>query len=212
MQAVLVLELRQQFRNGESPKAIVDLLQRLKKRNDLFAAVMQDIDDLMRDIARGLPGNRSLPSEPEQPDPDEHYEPRQPRVGGAAREADVLVADVLEADGSKGSSKTPPGPASAVADPNLRTVVSSPNLKGIDVSVGLDKLATPQSEDLQSEAEIVQKRTLDEATRGLRESYANEVEKLQALPGGNAPRFSAWSSTVMEDLLVRPSAYPMTPM
>src|SRR5262249_10452578 len=31
MQAVLVLELRQQFRNGESPKAIVDLLQRLKK-------------------------------------------------------------------------------------------------------------------------------------------------------------------------------------
>jgi hypothetical protein len=53
---------------------------------------------------------------------------------------------------------------------------------------------------------------LDETTRAEKESHAKEVEKQHALPGAGAPSFSALSPTVTEDLLVRPSAYPMTPM
>jgi hypothetical protein len=61
-------------------------------------------------------------------------------------------------------------------------------LKGIEGSVGLNKPAAPHYDYLDAEADVVQKRTLDETTIGLRESYAKEVEKLHALPGANAPR------------------------
>lgn len=114
-QIELVFELRQQVRKGESTNEIIDLLQSLRRRDDILAKVMPDIDDLMRDIGGGLP-------------------------------------------------------------------------------------------------EPVQRRTLVETTREQRESYAKEVEKQHALPGANAPRFSVLSPTLTEDLLVRPSAYPMTPM
>jgi hypothetical protein len=52
-QIQLVFELRRQFRNGDPAKEIGDLLQRLKKRDDLFAIVLQDIDDLLREIDSG---------------------------------------------------------------------------------------------------------------------------------------------------------------
>ncbi len=61
-------------------------------------------------------------------------------------------------------------------------------------------------------SETVQRRILDESTREQRESHAKEVEKQHGLPGADAPRFSALSPSFTEDLLVRPSAYPMTPM
>jgi ubiquinone/menaquinone biosynthesis C-methylase UbiE/PAS domain-containing protein len=113
-QILLVSELKQQFRKGSPAREIIDLLQRLKGRDDLLARVNPDIDDLMRDIG-GLP-------------------------------------------------------------------------------------------------ETVERRTLDDTTREQRESHAKEVEKQRPLPGADEPRFSALSPTLTEDLLVRPSAYPMTPM
>ena len=62
-----------------------------------------------------------------------------------------------------------------------------------------------------SKTQIVQ-RTLDDRTLMERESHAKEVEKAHSLPGANAPRFNVISPTIAEELLVRPSAYPMTPM
>ncbi|MCI0737357.1 MAG: TIR domain-containing protein [Beijerinckiaceae bacterium] len=114
-QFLLVSELRQQFRERVPAKEIMDLLQHLKRRDDLFATVSQDIDDLTRDI-RG-----------------------------------------------------------------------------------------------EFETEVVQ-RKLEETVRAEKESYAKEVKKQHGVPGADAPQFSALSSTLTEDLLVRPSAYPMTPM
>jgi hypothetical protein len=55
-QIELVFELRSQFRNGDPVKEIIDLLQRLKKRDDLFATVSQDIDFLQREIESGCRG------------------------------------------------------------------------------------------------------------------------------------------------------------
>jgi hypothetical protein len=52
-QIQLVFELRSQFRNGDPVKEIIDLLQRLKKRDDLFAKVSQDIDHLHVKLAAG---------------------------------------------------------------------------------------------------------------------------------------------------------------
>jgi ubiquinone/menaquinone biosynthesis C-methylase UbiE len=240
VQSGLVSELERQFRNGESPKEITYLLQLLKKRSDLLADVMQDIDELMRDVGRGPPANRLQPSEPEQPGPDED-EPRQPRVVAAAHEADIP-----EAHGANEPSML--SPAVPVSDLShlkerietdsqlqlqdqielvfdLRQQVrkgESPN-EIIDLLQRLrrrdDILAKVMSDidDLMRVIgsglpEAVQRRTLDETTLDLRHSYAKEVIKEHELPGANAPRFSALSPTLTEDLLVRPSAYPMTPM
>ena len=75
-QIQLVFEFRTQFRNGDFIKEILDLLQRLKKRDDLFAKVAQEIDYLIRDIGRKfLIGDWSPPPEPEPPGPVEDGEP-----------------------------------------------------------------------------------------------------------------------------------------
>ncbi len=66
--------------------------------------------------------------------------------------------------------------------------------------------------DIDRETEVVKPKILDETVRSEKESHAKEVEKQHVLPGADAPRFSVLSPTVTEDLLVRPSAYPMTPM
>lgn len=52
-QIQLLFELRQQIRRGDPAKEIVDLLQRLKSRDDLFARVSRDVDDLLRVIHGG---------------------------------------------------------------------------------------------------------------------------------------------------------------
>src|SRR5262249_15820647 len=61
-------------------------------------------------------------------------------------------------------------------------------------------------------ADIIPTRTLDIQTLTEKESYAKKVQKEHPLPGHDAPRFSAIRPTLADDLLVRPSAYPMTPM
>jgi formylglycine-generating enzyme required for sulfatase activity len=54
-QIQLVFDLRQQFRQGVPAKEIRELLHRLRKRDDLFATVSQDVDDLIRDIGASQP-------------------------------------------------------------------------------------------------------------------------------------------------------------
>lgn len=139
-QVQLVSELRQQFRKSD-PAEIIDLLQRLKRRDDLFASVSQDIDDLINDIGREFPA-----------------------------------------------------------------------FKELAVGAGRSKLTAQYYEQLHAEAEAIPVRKLDDTARAEKESHAKEVEKEHNLPGADAPRFSAMTSTATEDLLVRPSAYPMTPM
>ncbi len=80
-QIQLVFELRQQFRQGERAKDILDLLQRLNKRDDLFAAVSHEIDDLIRDIGREFPISARLqPSKSELPGRDVANDASQPQV------------------------------------------------------------------------------------------------------------------------------------
>lgn len=58
-QAQLVFELRGSFRDGGAAEEITDLLQRLGKRDELFAKVARDIDELLGDINRGQRGSLS---------------------------------------------------------------------------------------------------------------------------------------------------------
>jgi hypothetical protein len=67
-QIQLVFDLRQQFRQGVPAKEIMDLLQRLRNRDDLFATVSQEIDDLIRDIGTSQP-RVAAADEPELPAP-----------------------------------------------------------------------------------------------------------------------------------------------
>jgi ubiquinone/menaquinone biosynthesis C-methylase UbiE len=81
------------------------------------------------------------------------------------------------------------------------------------VSLGPGKLTVEYFEQLHAASDLIPIRKLDEATIADKESHAGEVRKEHALPGEDAPRFSAISpAPLAEDLLVRPSAYPMTPM
>jgi hypothetical protein len=80
------------------------------------------------------------------------------------------------------------------------------------VSLGPGNLTVEYFEQLNTVSDLVPVRKLDKATIAEKESHAGEVRKEHTLPGEDAPRFSAISPTTTEDLLVRPSAYPMTPM
>jgi ubiquinone/menaquinone biosynthesis C-methylase UbiE len=82
--------------------------------------------------------------------------------------------------------------------------------KSLDIGVGQAKTSI-QFEYLSAQNVIVQ-RTLDEQELVEKETYAREFQKDHALPGQDAPLFSAINLTLADDLLVRPSAYPMTPM
>jgi hypothetical protein len=53
-QIQLVFELRSQFEKGENANEIVDLLQRLKSRGDLFVSVLHEVDRLLRQIELGI--------------------------------------------------------------------------------------------------------------------------------------------------------------
>jgi hypothetical protein len=91
-QIQLVFELRRQLRNGDPANEIVDLLHRLKKRDDLFASVSYDIDQLTRDIGREFPiGDRLPPPEPEPSDEDD--EPPKPLFAAAPIPPEPPVLD-----------------------------------------------------------------------------------------------------------------------
>jgi hypothetical protein len=70
-QIQLVFELRQQFRKGDHATEIKDLLQRLKRRDDLFARVLQGIDDLLLEIDGGRSGEE-LVEPPKLSNPEAH--------------------------------------------------------------------------------------------------------------------------------------------
>ena len=61
-----------------------------------------------------------------------------------------------------------------------------------------------------AKAEPIQPRILDENEVAEKQKHAEKIKEEHKLPGQNAPRFSAVSS--IDDLLIRPSAHPMTPM
>jgi ubiquinone/menaquinone biosynthesis C-methylase UbiE len=61
-------------------------------------------------------------------------------------------------------------------------------------------------------SELIQVRIMDTKTKAAKEAIKDEVQKERPLPGEGAPRFSSLSLSRAEDILVRPSAYPMTPM
>jgi ubiquinone/menaquinone biosynthesis C-methylase UbiE len=112
----IVFELRQQLRSGDGAQEIVALVQGLKKRDDLYAKVAQDLDFLLREIEIAQVGQtfakRSLPPE-----------------------------------------------------------------------------------------ELIQKL-----------EFVEELGQKSPLPGSAAPPFDAKNPTGADDLLIRPSAYPLTPM
>jgi len=80
-QAQLVFELRRHFRDGGAAEEITDLLQRLKKRDELFAKAWRDIDELLGDISRGKRG--SLSSNERTVSTDTPMEARKAQVQGA---------------------------------------------------------------------------------------------------------------------------------
>lgn len=84
-------------------------------------------------------------------------------------------------------------------------------VKALDLSFGKANVKLVYFEHLQTSTEIIAPRKLDEQTIQEKEQHAKDVQRDHALPGQNAPRFSALP-TMADDLLIRPSAYPMTPM
>lgn len=84
-QIELVFELRRQFRIGDPANEIIDLLGRLKKRDDLFAKVAQDIDQLIREIGTDPPiGDQSPSPKPELPGPEDNHVPPEPAPAAAS--------------------------------------------------------------------------------------------------------------------------------
>ena len=96
----------------------------------------------------------------------------------------------------------------------LYTVVTGQQFKGFSADVRSGKLEFELSQHVQETLEVtrIEPRSLDAETREQREEYAEKYIKDHALPGQDAPRFSAIVPSNADELLVRPSAYPTTPM
>ncbi len=75
-------------------------------------------------------------------------------------------------------------------------------------SVELEPAVPKYTEESANIAEQVEQKVLDLEERKQCESYA----ETKVLPGGSVPDYSAVQSTQVSQLLVRPSAHPMTPM
>jgi hypothetical protein len=84
--------------------------------------------------------------------------------------------------------------------------------KTLNFGVGETKVQVEYYQQVQSIRESVAVRTLPDDEIAEKESHAKAVQREHPLPGHDAPRYTALSSTLGEDLLVRPSAYPTTPM
>jgi len=85
------------------------------------------------------------------------------------------------------------------------------NLNSFKVGFGKDRSVALDFAP-RSAPDLIQQRKLDEQEKSQKEAYKNEVQKDHPLPGQNAPQFSSLALSKAEDILVRPSAYPMTPM
>jgi ubiquinone/menaquinone biosynthesis C-methylase UbiE len=85
------------------------------------------------------------------------------------------------------------------------------NLNSFKVGFGKDRSVALDFAP-RSAPDLIQQRKLDEQEKSHKEAYKNEVQKDHPLPGQNAPQFSSLALSKAEDILVRPSAYPMTPM
>jgi ubiquinone/menaquinone biosynthesis C-methylase UbiE len=85
------------------------------------------------------------------------------------------------------------------------------NLKSLIFGFGKTKMEVVLYEQSQPQP-LISPRKLDDHELAEKESHAHEVQKERPLPGQDAPKYSALKPILAEDLLVRPSAYPMTPM
>ena len=85
-------------------------------------------------------------------------------------------------------------------------------VKEASIVTGKTKIAIEYYGQSAALPESIQTRTLDDDTRAEKELLAKEIQKARPLPGDDAPRFSSMLQSNATDLLVRPSAYPMTPM
>jgi ubiquinone/menaquinone biosynthesis C-methylase UbiE len=83
--------------------------------------------------------------------------------------------------------------------------------KSLNFGVGQAKVQLEYFQ-VRSVHESVAVRKLPDDEIAEKESHAKAVQREHPLPGHDAPRYTALSSTLGEDLLVRPSAYPTTPM
>ena len=92
------------------------------------------------------------------------------------------------------------------------TTLSGQRLGTATFGFGESKVVLEYYEKAQYLAGAIHVRSMDEETKAAKESFARERQKDGPLPGDNAPRFSAVAQSNASDLLVRPSAYPMTPM
>ncbi len=63
-----------------------------------------------------------------------------------------------------------------------------------------------------SKPDPIPSRTIPESEIAEKKKFADKIKDENKLPGQDAPRFSAISSNAIDDLLIRPSAHPMTPM
>jgi ubiquinone/menaquinone biosynthesis C-methylase UbiE/PAS domain-containing protein len=91
------------------------------------------------------------------------------------------------------------------------------NLKSLIFGVGKTKMEVVLYEETQRYAEVHAQRLeaprkLDEREFAEKELHAHEIQKERPLPGQDAGKYNALRPILAEDLLVRPSAYPMTPM
>ena len=87
-------------------------------------------------------------------------------------------------------------------------VLRGERIKGASFSVGKVKFSLDYFSQAIELAQSLKPRILDDDVRHSREDYAKDKH----LPGEDAPRFSAMVPSVAADIMVRPSAYPMTPM
>jgi formylglycine-generating enzyme required for sulfatase activity len=126
-QIELVFELRQQFRKAEPSEELLDLLQRLKSRDDLLARVGLDVEHLEREIKGSRSDTESVAPHliPQAGEP--------PIVEGTARPSRPTIAGT--AAGPTGPQ--PPRSANVVGGPTEATKVSDEHRKTRSLSPAL---------------------------------------------------------------------------
>lgn len=67
-QSQLLVEIKQSFKDPSTAKDARTLMERLRKRPDLFAAIADEIDELLEKSKRTMP-DKDLKNSPERPDP-----------------------------------------------------------------------------------------------------------------------------------------------
>src|SRR5215831_3022057 len=95
-QMKLVFELRKHYHDERPAKEIVPLVHKLKRRDDLFAKVQRDLDDLLDEIERGRPASsfRSTKAAPRS-----SAETARDQPAPSSRKAPAVVDDMPAGDG-----------------------------------------------------------------------------------------------------------------